>query len=127
MKFGITKYELFALTSHLVGKPCPNPEYGRKRLRTWDELGVSDLADSLATGAAMGGEIPLAEWRDKKTPHLVDINADILDHLIAGLGQEMAGVWADTLTRLRGRLEALRDKKYELPQELRTESIKAVG
>ena len=120
MKFGITKYEQFALTSHLVGKPSPNPEHGRKRLRAWDELRVADLADSLATMVAgFSGEIKTADWSDKKTPHLVDLNADVLDHVLAGLGQEIGGIWTDVLTRLRERLEQLRDKKYELPQELR--------
>lgn len=119
MKFGVTKYELFALTSHLVGQPSPNPEHGRRRLRAWDDLGVADLADGLATGAAVGGEISIAEWRDKKTWHLVDLSADIVDHLIAGLSAQIAGVWADVLTRLRERLEQLRGKTYKLPAELR--------
>jgi hypothetical protein len=121
MKFGITRYELFALTSHLVGQPSPSPEHGRKRLRAWGELGVDDLADTLATMVAgFGGEILRADWQDKKTPHLVDINADVLDFLIAGVGVQVPGVWADTIARLRERLEALRDKRYELPAELRT-------
>jgi hypothetical protein len=119
MKFAITKYELFALTSHLVGQPSPNPEHGRRRLRAWDELGVADLADSLATGAAIGGEIPLAEWRDKAALHLRDLNPDIVEHLLTGLGSQIAGIWADVLMRLRERLERLRDKTYELPAELR--------
>jgi uncharacterized protein YcaQ len=124
MKFGITKYELFALTHHLVNQRCPNPEYGRKRLRTWDEFGVSDLADTLAGAQAMGGEIPIAEYRDRKTMHIVDLNTDVIDHVISGLAQEIVGAWADTLLRLRERLEQLRDKKYELPAELRP--LKAV-
>jgi len=124
MKFGITKFELFALTSHLVGLPSPNPEYGRRRLQAWDALGVADLADALATGAAIGGDIPIAEWRDKKTQHLVDLTPETLVHVIAGLSGQTAGVWADVLTRLRERLERLRDKTYELPPELRT--LKAV-
>jgi len=121
MKFGITRYEQFALTSHLVGQPSPNPEHGRKRLRAWDELGVADLADKLATAAAGfgGGDILVADWRDKKAPIAIDLNADILEYVIAGLGQQLAGVWADTLTQLRERLERLRDKTYELPPELR--------
>ncbi len=124
MKFAITKYELFAATSHLVGQPSPNPEHGRRRLRSWDELGVADLADSLATGAAMGGEIPIAEWRDKSTQHPVDLNPDIVEHLIAGLGGQIAGVWADVLMRLRERLERLRDKTYEFPAELRLKEVR---
>lgn len=124
MKFAITKYELFALTSHLVGQPSPNPEYARKRLTAWDELGVADLADALVTGASVGGDIPLAEWRDKKTEHVIDLTPEILVHVIAGLGGQIAGIWSDTLTRLRERFEGLRDKVYELPAELR--SVKAV-
>lgn len=120
MKFGITKYELFAVTSHLVGQPSPSPEHGRRRLRTWDELGVSGLADSLAMGAAMGGEIQLAEWRDRSTMHVVELNGDIVEHLIAGMSGQIAGVWADVLLRLRERLERLRDKTYELPPTLRS-------
>jgi hypothetical protein len=119
MKFGITKYEKFAVTSHLVGLPSPNPEHARKRLHAWDELGVADLADSLAMGATMGGEIQLAEWRDKTTMHPVDLSPDILAHIIGGLSDKIAGVWVDTLSRLRERLERLRDKTYELPTELR--------
>jgi len=120
MKFGITKFEQIALTSHLVGQPSPNPEHGRKRLRAWDELGVADLADQLAGAVAgFGAGPPSAAWADKKTPHLVDLNADIVEHLIAGLSIQVSGIWADTLTRLRERLEQLRDKKYELPAELR--------
>ena len=119
MKFGITRIEQFALTSHLVGLPSPNPESGRKRLRGWDELGVSDLADKLAMGAALGGvEIKIADWRDHSTPHLIDLNADVLDYILSALGGQVAGVWADVLTRLRERLEQLRDKKYELPDDL---------
>jgi len=117
MKFGITRYEQFALTSHLVNLPSPNPEHGRKRLRAWDELGVTDLADKLATATAGfgGGEILVADWRDKKQPVPIDINADVLEYVISGLSQQLAGVWADTLTQLRERLERLRDKTYEFP------------
>jgi hypothetical protein len=121
MKFAVTKYEQFALTSHLVGLPSPNPEYARKRLRAWDELGVADLADALACGATgVGADINLADWRDRKTPHLIDVSEDIMVHLIAALSGPLAGVWSDTLTRVRERLERLRDKVYELPPELRT-------
>ncbi len=123
MKFGITRYEQFALTSHLVGLPSPNPEHGRKRLRAWDELCVTGLADDLATGAAIGGDIRITEWKDKATPYLIDINADVLDYVIAGLSQQVAGVWADVLNRLRERLEQLRDKKYSLPEELRLREV----
>ena len=120
MKFGITRYEQFALTSHLVGLPSPSPEHGRKRLRAWDELGVADLADKLATAAAgFGGDILVADWRDKKAPIAIDLNADILEYVIAGLGQQLSGIWADTLSPLRERLDRLRDKTYELPPELR--------
>lgn|SRR5678815_357847 len=120
MKCHVTNYERFALTSHLVGLPSPNPEYARKRLRAWDELGVSDLADQLATGAALGGDIQIAPYRDRMTPHLIDLSEDVMVHLIAALGGAIAGVWSDTLTRVRERLERLRDKVYELPLELRT-------
>ncbi len=119
MKCHVTNYERFALTSHLVGLPSPNPEYARKRLRAWDELGVTDLADQLATGAAFGGTLNAEEYRDKKTPHLVDLSEDIMVHLIAGLGVQLPGIWSDTLFRVRERLERLRDKVYELPEELR--------
>ncbi len=120
MKFGITRYELFALTSHLVGQPSPNPEHGRKRLRAWGEMGVDDLADALATMASgFGGEIKVADWADKKTQRLVDLTADVLDFVIAGAAAQVTGVWADTVARVRERLEALRDKRYELPAELR--------
>ena len=122
MKMGITKYELFALTSHLVVQPSPNPEHGRRRLRAWDELRVAELADDLAAGnTVLGAELNLPEWRDKKTLHLVDLTAEIVDYLIAGLGVQVAGAWADTLTRLRERIEQLRDKKYKLPPELRAQ------
>jgi hypothetical protein len=120
MKFGITQFERLALTAHLVGLPSPNPEHGRKRLRGWDELGVTDLADSLATAATGVGVPPqAADWVDKKAMRLIDLSPDIVDHLIAGLGGQIAGIWADALTRLRERLESLRDKKYRLPEELR--------
>jgi hypothetical protein len=125
MKFALTKYELFALTSHLVVQPSPNPEHGRKRLRAWDELGVADLADNMATMQGVGGELQISEWRDKKTPHLVELTGDVLDYLLAGLSVQVNGVWADTLTRLRERLGQLRDKKYRLPPELR--ELKAVA
>jgi hypothetical protein len=125
MKCHVTNYERFALTSHLVGLPSPNPEYARKRLRAWDELGVADLADQLATGAAIGGDIQVATWRDKKTPHPIDLSEDVMVHLIAALSGQLAGIWSDTLTRVRERLERLRDKVYELPPELRT--LKAVA
>lgn len=72
MKFGITKYELFALTSHLAAQPSPNPEHGRKRLAAWDELGVSELADDVTLFNALGGELKIAEWRDRKTQINVD-------------------------------------------------------
>lgn len=122
MKFGITKFEKFALTSHLVGLPSPNPEYARKRLRTWDELGVADLADTMATGAAgFGMNIQAADWADNKAPVLVDINEDVMVHLIGALGGQLSGIWSDTLTRLRERLERLRDKTYELPAGLRAQ------
>jgi len=118
MKFGITKFELLALTSHLVGLPSPNPEHGRRRLQSWDELGVAELADDLATVHTVGGQVELADWRDKKTMSLVDLTPDVLVHIIAGLSVQTTGVWADALTRLRERLERLRDKTYELPEGL---------
>lgn len=122
MKFGITKFEQFALTSHLVGLPSPNPEYARKRLRTWDELGVATLADTLATGAAgFGMQIQTADWADGKTPVLIDINEDVMVHLIGALSGQLSGLWSDVLTKLRERLERLRDKTYELPIDLRKE------
>jgi hypothetical protein len=124
MKFGITKFEKFALTSHLVGLPSPNPEYARKRLRTWDELGVTALADALATGAAgFGMQIQASDWADGKTHVLIDINEDVMVHLIGALGGQLSGLWSDVLTRLHERLERLRDKTYELPRELRTETV----
>lgn len=124
MKFGITRFEQIAATSHLVGLPSPNPEHGRKRLRAWDELEVADLADRLATMAAgFGGEIMIADWADKKTMHLVDLNTDVVDFLIVGMSDKVGGAWADTLSRLRERLQRLRDKTYELPAELRTHGL----
>jgi uncharacterized protein YcaQ len=126
MKFGITRFEKLAMTSHLVGLPSPNPEHGRRRLQAWDELGVEELADSIATGVAFGqGTIPItaADWTNKKDLVLVDLSSDVLAYLIAGLTPNpqapMSGAWADPLTRLRERLEQLRDKKYKLPEELR--------
>ncbi len=118
MKFAITKLEQFALTSHLIGQPSPTPEHGRKRLRAWDELGVSELADQLATMAVgFGNTVKVADWSDRSTPVFIDINADVLDYLIAGLRVQIMGVWADTLTRVLERLERLRDKTYELPKQ----------
>jgi len=120
MKFGITKFEQMAAVGHLVQLPSPNPEYGRKRLRAWDELGVADLADEWAAAASGTGPAPQAAgWTDRKTLHLVDLSPDIVDHLISQFGVQVAGIWADTLLRLRERLEQLRDKKYKLPDELR--------
>lgn len=105
MTFAITKFELFAITRHLVPQPSPNPEHGRKRLRAWDELGVTDLADTLATmQAGFGGEIKVADWSDKTTPIEVELSRDVVTHLIAGLGKE-AAVLADVVTRVRDRLE----------------------
>jgi len=106
MKFGITKFEQFALTSHLVGLRSPNPEHGRMRLRAWDELGVALLADQLAIAATLGGvEIRGADWMDKVAAVDVELTADVVRYVLNGLGAETAGVWADTLTRLRERLE----------------------
>jgi hypothetical protein len=122
MKFALTKFEKLALVSHLVGLPSPNPEYGRRRLRAWDELDVADLADRLATAAVVGGAenaVAAADWSDRKKPLLVDLTPDIVEHLISGLGGQTPGVWSDTITRVRERLEQLRDKKYKLPEELR--------
>lgn len=105
MKFSLTKFEQLALTSHLVVQPSPNPEYGRKRLRAWDALGVSALADALATIQAVGGNgPPAAEWSDKTTQVEVDLETDLVEYIINGLGGQIAGVWADTLTRVRERL-----------------------
>lgn len=119
MKFGITQFEKLALTSQLVNLPSPNPEYGRRRLRTWDELGVAGLADGLAMSIAIGVPPPsAAEWVNNTTPVLVDLSPDIVDHILQALGGQVPGVWSDTLTRVRNRLEQLRDKKYVLPPEL---------
>lgn len=107
MKIAMTRYEKFALTSHLVGQPSPSPEHGRKRLRTWDELGVADLADKLASlGSGLGNvEIRTADWSDKATPEEVEVSELVRDHVLAGLSGQVAGVWADTVTRLRDRFE----------------------
>jgi hypothetical protein len=107
MKFTITKYELFALTTHLVRQESPNPEHGRKRLRTWGELGVDELADTMS---GFGGEITVADWRDK-TPFDVELSDGVVDFIIAGLAQPKVGGWADILTRLTDRLEAAKGKR----------------
>ena len=107
MKFGVSRYELFALTSHLVGLPSPNPEYGRRRLRAWDQLGVAALAEDLAFASAGLGtvEIKITDWSDKTKRTEVELGPDVVDYLIAGTGMQTAGIWADALARLRDRLE----------------------
>lgn len=106
MKFALSKFELFAITTHLVAQPSPNPEHGRKRLRAWEELGVEALADQLASMAAgFGGDIKVADWADKAGLVEVDLSRDIVPFLVAGLSAQAAGVWADTVTRVRDRLE----------------------
>lgn len=105
MKFAMTKFELFAVASHLFQQPSPNPEHGRKRLRAWDELGVADLADRLETiQAGFGGEIKTADWSDKTTPVEVDLSREVVTYVLAGLATEKR-VFADTVTRVRERLE----------------------
>ena len=102
MTFAISKREQFALTRHLIVQQSPNPEHGRKRLRTWDELGTADLADRL-TG--FGGEISISDWFDKAT-HDIELSETVVGFILAGLKQPMEGAWADILTRLADRLEA---------------------
>ena len=109
MKFTLTKFEQFAVTTHLVGQPSPNPEHGRKRLRAWEELSVADLADALATMAAgFGGEIKIADWSDKATQIEVELTHDTVTYLLAGLGMQAQGVWADSISRVRDRLEKVK-------------------
>lgn len=102
MKFAISPYERFALTRHLAGQQSPNPEHGRKRLRTWDELGVADLADKLA---GFGGDIAVAEWKGRGQID-IELSETVVDFVLAGLRQPVEGAWADILTRLMDRLEA---------------------
>lgn len=106
----ISKYERYALTSHLVTLPSPNPEHGRRRLKAWDELGVAELADKLAlAGTGLGSvEIKVSDWADKKTLEPVPLNDDVFDYVMAGLGVQIQGLWADALYRLRERLEKLK-------------------
>jgi hypothetical protein len=102
MTFAISRLELFALTRHLAGQDSPNPEHGRRRLRTWDELGVSDLADRMS---GFGSEVKVADWNDK-TPSDVELSETVVDFIVAGLRQPNAGGWADILIRILDRLEA---------------------
>jgi len=119
MKFGITKFEKLALTAHLVAQPSPGPEHGRKRLKTWDELVVVDLAEQLAaTAAGFSGDVKASDWADRKTYIAVDINADVLDFIINGTGGQIEGRWADVISRLRERFEQLKAGKYEPPEGL---------
>jgi len=116
MKIHMTKYELLAITAHLVSLPSPNPEHGRRRLRAWDALGVSQLADDLALDAAFPGSAgDLTAWRDRTAPQCVDPDADIVEYLIVGLSANPAGRWADACTRVRERLVLAKEGKYEAP------------
>ena len=102
MKIAVSPYELFALTRHLAGQQSPNPEHGRKRLRTWDELGVADLADKLA---GFGGDITIAEWKGRGQTD-IELSEPVVEFIIAGLKQPTEGPWADILIRILDRLEA---------------------
>jgi hypothetical protein len=101
LKIALSKLDLFALTRHLISQQSPNPEHGRKRLRTWDELGVTGLADKMS---GFGGEIAIADWTDR-TPVDVELSDTVVDFILAGLKQAKEGPWADILTRVGDRLE----------------------
>lgn len=104
MTFTIAKRELFALTRHLIAQQSPTPEHGRKRLRTWDELGVAELADKMS---GFGGEVTIADWRNTLID-TVELSETVVEFILAGLKQPMDGAWADILTRLGDRLEAVK-------------------
>lgn len=127
MKFGITRYEKFALTSFLFGQQTPNMEIGRVRLRAWDELGTEELAQKLAFSAAGLGDrtIKVSDWDDHKTQVLVDLSNDVTDWIIRSIEGAKPGAWTDVLTRLHPRLCDLRDRKYKLPDELRERKLAA--
>ena len=102
MKVSASNLDLFALTRHLASQQSPNPEHGRRRLRTWDELGTASLADQI-TG--FGGEVAISAWQSK-TPNDIELSEPVVEFVLAGLKQPMEGAWADILTRLMDRLEA---------------------
>lgn len=112
MKFGITKLELFALTSHLVGQPSPNPEYGVRRIRAWGELGVTDVADALSLSSVGFGEMPkIADWKDNAEKTEIELTLGTVDHIIAGMKAQTASWCTDIITRLRERIESQRDQE----------------
>lgn len=111
MKFSLTKFELFVVANHLGMQPSPSPEHGRKRLKAWDELGVVDLADTLEMiRSGFPGEVKVADWADKSTPVEVDLSIEIVTYMLNGLAME-AKVAADTITRVRERLEKASKEK----------------
>ena len=102
MKVSVSNLDLFALTRHLMSQQSPTPEHGRKRLRTWDELGVADLADKMG---GFGGEVTIASWTSK-TPNDIELSEAVIEFIVAGLKQPIDGAWSDILTRLGDRMEA---------------------
>lgn len=119
MKFHVTAREKLAICTLLVPKPTASLEAGHVRMNAWSELGVTELALTVAEISGLGGSLPAEPFRDNRTPILVDITQPTLDFLLKGFEGEVPGFLSEVIRPLQDRLISLRDKTYKLPMELR--------
>jgi hypothetical protein len=119
--FHMTKLEMFTFIQHTVRKASTSREERRKRRHMWRELGLLKEIEATVNPEPGKPGLQLADWRDNETPVGVSISGPTMDFMLQTLDGQQEGPTGEVLGELEERLLQLKDGRYELPDELRTE------
>lgn len=119
--FHMTKLEMFTFIQHTVRKASTSREERRKRRHMWKELNLVKEIDLTVNPEPGKAGLQLAEWRDNEAPVAISISGPTMDFMLQMLDGQQDGPTGEVLGELEERLLQLKDGRYDLPDELKTE------